>query len=88
MTSIAVPAEDAGVLARMERVQVDPEALYDAEEAAIIIGIRGSKENRRNQMYAMPTAILPQHRVGPSGGRIRWLGRDLLAYREGKRQVG
>lgn len=83
---IAVPREDAAELVEMVRVEVDSDALYTAAEAAIIIGVRGSRKSRQGAMYAIPASVIPRIRTGPNGGTYRWLGRDLLAYREGKRE--
>jgi len=84
---IAVPRKDAGDLTEMVRVEIDPDALYTAAEAAIIIGIRGSRKSRQGAMYSIPVSVLPRIRTGPNGGLYRWLGRDLLAYRNGQRET-
>lgn len=86
LARIAVSPELAEELQEMVQVEIDPDALYTAAEAAIIIGVRGTKRARRNAMYQIPADRLPRILSGPNGGRIRWLGRDLLAYREGKRE--
>jgi hypothetical protein len=78
--TIPVPAHEAEALRRVY-VRIEPEALYTAEEAALIIGVRGSKASRQNHMYSIPQDRLARIRVGPTGGRWRWRGADLLRYR-------
>lgn len=82
---VPVPKEYAEELADFVKVEVDEDALYDAPEAALIIGVRGDRKSRQNHMYEIPSAVLPRHRTGPNGGRFRWLGRDLLRYRSERR---
>jgi hypothetical protein len=81
--AVLVPAEQARRLKRMTWIDVETEALYDANDAAVILGLA-----HRDSMYTIPTGRLPQYRLGPKGGLVRWLGRDLLAYRESCRREG
>jgi hypothetical protein len=79
--TISVPVADAEILEARVQVRIDAEALYTAEEAAVILGMKGTPRSRQNAMYEIPEDALPRFRVGPNGGRLRWLGRDLLNYR-------
>ena len=64
---------------------IDPERLYDTLETAEFLGFRGKLPTLRNNMYAIPDAELAVYRMGPNGGIKRYLGRDILEYRESRR---
>lgn len=66
-------------------MRVDPEVLYTALEVATILRLEGSEKSRRNGVYRIPEALLRRTPVGPSGGLLRWQGRDLIAYLERRR---
>jgi len=57
--------------------ELDPFALYTAQEAADILGLD------RATMYEIPEAELPRCEIGPARGATRWMGADLLAYMKG-----
>lgn len=57
--------------------ELDPFALYTAQEAADILGLD------RATMYEIPETELPRCEIGPARGATRWMGADLLAYSRG-----
>lgn len=81
---ILVPAELAKEVTRVA-VTVDPDALYDAPSAAVIIDIEGCPKYRQTRMYQIPATQLRRIPIGPNGGRYRWRGSDLLEYRKKRR---
>ncbi len=78
----AVIERAAAQLAHMMQGIV-PTRVYPPEEAADLIGIRS--ERRAKTIREIPPALLPFVRITPAGGRIGYLGRDLLAYVESQR---
>jgi hypothetical protein len=86
--TISLTPEQADAFRRLVPVDIYPDALYSAAQASLILGFTGKPKSRINRMYEIPTSELPQLRMGPAGGIIRWLGRDLLAYREARRIGG
>ena len=83
--TVMVPEEHADRVRKRVAVEVDPDALYPAEEAAVIIGsLAKTRKGRMNTMYPIPERQLPRVRRGPNGGRVWYRGRDLLNYRNGK----
>ena len=64
---------------------IERERLYNTLEAAGILGFRGATQTLRNRMCAIPRSELAQYRMGPEGGIKRYLGRDLIEYREARR---
>lgn len=80
--SVGVSDEDAEFFRsrNSQTIEVDPDALYDALETAIILGYGGSEKNRRSQVSAIPDQKLRRTRTGPNGGSVMYLGRDVIAY--------
>lgn len=56
---------------------------YPPDEAAELIGLRSVR--RAKTIRSIPPALLPYVRVTPEGGRVGYLGRDLLRYLEDRR---
>lgn len=53
-----------------------PDRLYKAEAVAQFLAVQ------RKTVYCIPARLLPKVRVGPRGGSIRYIGRDVLRYIE------
>lgn len=69
-----------------EPMAIMPDALYSPAEVAWILGFRGkSVSSRLNRVYEIPGEQLPRVPVGPRGGKLMYLGRDILAYIESRR---
>lgn len=60
-----------------------PTRVYPPEDAAELIGI--VSDRRAKTIREIPPEILPFVKVTPGGGRIGYLGRDLIAYVERQR---
>lgn len=58
-----------------------PDRLYRADAVAGFLGVT------RQTVYCIPTRSLPKVRVGPKGGSVRYLGRDVLSYIERRRDA-
>jgi hypothetical protein len=67
-----------------EGPRIVPDALYEAKEAATILGLA----KRPKTIYSIPEAQLVPTWVGPSRGKKMFRGADLLAYMErGRRKM-
>ena len=51
-----------------------PYRYYSAEDLADAWGLK------RATVYQIPEQLLPKRRVGPKGGRVVYLGRDVSEY--------
>lgn len=60
------------------REGIVPDRLYEPYIAAALVGIRSKRAE--TTLAEIPAALLPVHRVGPTGGLKRYYGRNLLAY--------
>lgn len=84
---VAVPAELAGDVTKMEVIDVKPEALYSAYQTSIIIGIKPTERKiMQDAVYRIPDADLPCTWVGPKRGLRRYRGSDIIAYLENGRK--
>ncbi len=61
---------------------INPSALYTAKEAAAWL-----RMSNYRAIYEISEAELPQCRVGPKRGRIRYMGADLLCYARGIKPI-
>jgi hypothetical protein len=59
--------------------------VYTAERAAELIGLES--ERRAKSIRKIPPELLPFVHITPGGGRIGYLGRDLLRYLEQQRRT-
>ena len=59
---------------------IKPTALYTPVEAGRLLGFTGKPRSIRDRLYRISREDLPQIRLGPSGGRIMYLGTDLVEY--------
>lgn len=67
---------------------IAPDGLYSTDEAAHRLGYRGPNQKaNRNRVYEIPYADLPRVPVGARGGKTMFLGRDLIAFIERRRQT-
>lgn len=80
-TVVMVAAEHVEELRRVA-VEIDPDGLYDAPEAALVLNIEGCRKYRQERMYQIPESVLPRERRGPNGKRWAWRGRALLEHRK------
>ena len=92
LATVSVPREDAEDMPEMVEVELKPEAFYDAATTGILVGVKtkaktkeGRRKARQNAVYQIPESELPVHWMGPGGGRRRYLGRDIMAYRKSRR---
>lgn len=60
---------------RKQAIEVLPDALYDAHEAAQYLRLRNARTVRD-----IPEEVLPVTRVGPSRKEIRYFGHALIEY--------
>lgn len=69
-------------------VAIQPDALYSPDEAAWILGYRGtSRKANTNRVHEIPYEELARVPVGPRGGKTMFLGRDLLGFIESRRRT-
>lgn len=65
---------------------VNPDVLYTPDEAAYLLGFRSEKrKTNQNRLSEIDYSELPRVRVGPRGGKVMFLGRDVLAFIESRR---
>lgn len=62
----------------MESTAIDPDRLYRVPEAAELLDLHPKT------VYAIPERMLKRTRVGPKRGSVKFRGRDLLTYLDGK----
>lgn len=62
-----------------------PDRVYSPDDAAELIGLTSSR--RAKTIREIPAELLPFVRVTPLGGRVGYLGRDLLRYVEQQRHT-
>lgn len=83
---------DAALAALMEQVAekvardmrgIVPDKVYPPDEAAELIGLRSVR--RAKTIRSISPKLLPYVKITPEGGRIGYLGRDLLRYLEERR---
>lgn len=56
------------------KTELHPERLYDAKAVAEYLGIQ------RDTVYKISDRHLKRTRIGPSRGRTKFRGRDVIAY--------
>lgn len=70
----------------MDDRSIQPDGLYSSDEAAHLLGFRSANQKaNRNRLYEISYEELARVPVGAKGGRIMFLGRDILAYIEARR---
>lgn len=79
-TSGAASLNDETMIDLQNR-SIQPDAIYSTAEAAYLLGFRGkSKKAATNRVHEIPYEKLARVKTGPHGGKVGFLGRDLLAY--------
>ena len=69
------------------KTEILPGALYSPGETAVLLGFRArTQKGRQNAIARIPPYQLPRTPTGSGGGNVMFLGRDILAYVEMKRQ--
>ena len=78
----ASPQESIGLA-----VGILADALYTTREVAWMLGYRGKDKSNTNRVAQISPIELVRTRTGPRGGKVMFLGRDILAYIESRRQT-
>lgn len=63
-----------------EKHEILPGALYDADEVGQLLGFGGGRKGRMNRVYEISHEELIRTPVGPRGGKVMYLGSNILKY--------
>lgn len=66
-------------LSQIPTTGINPWRCYKAHEAAVWLGLPDPRGGNK-AIYSIPESDLPRRRIGPSRGRVRFLGMDLICY--------
>lgn len=68
--------------------EILPDALYSPEEAAFLLGYRSANaKSNTNRVHEIDYSELARVPVGPRGGKVMFLGRDIIAFIESRRMT-
>jgi hypothetical protein len=64
---------------------INPDRVYPPDDAARLIGLTGARGGKT--IREIPRELLPDVAITPAGGKIGYLGSDLLNYVRSRRRT-